>query len=124
MKLLTIVIGIYMSIFLLFFNCSLFLCNDEKYCMFPVNSVSLRTHFVYQLRNFYSNNFISLTQTLIIANIVLYIEIISLAYFLLCLARKHIKKILKILGLMLIILLAVYHYTEYQRNPQKQSWIH
>jgi hypothetical protein len=47
---LKIVLTLYTISMLIIVNGSLALCNDEKYCLYPINPKSIRSHFGFRLR--------------------------------------------------------------------------
>lgn len=83
-----VVIIFYLILLLLFSNTLLLLCNDELYCMFPVGKRTLHTHLAFKLSNFYSQLLPNMKQALIIANWILYVEIVAASYYLLTAIRK------------------------------------
>ena len=63
--------AIYVIAVLLFVNGVLLLCNDDRHCLFPINTSSLQYHLAFRLRSFYSSTSMDMGRLFLIANLTL-----------------------------------------------------
>lgn len=125
MTLLKVALLFYLLIFLIFSNLLLLLCNDEHYCLFPVGSRSIHSHFAFSLRQFYSQHFNDLVPLMMMANWVLYLEIVALGVATVITLRKFFWVLAQILGLTWVILYVVYQWSEYRAGnvEGREGWV-
>ena len=114
--------AVYTLLILCFVNGVLLLCHDQRYCLVPVSSHSLRTHLAFKLRHFYQGTSMDMGKLFMIANITLGAEIVLVFYLMMDLLRKNKGFVLKVLMVTLTILFLVYSYSENKLYGNKQ-WV-